>query len=89
MAVFSLVVQATALGLMVHQMAGFDVEKARNELKIPEGYDPVAMIAVGYPGNPDLLQEPYRTRESRPRERKPITEFVFSGEWDRPASISQ
>ena len=89
MAVFSLVVQATALGLMVHQMAGFDVEKARTDLKIPDGHEPVAMIAVGYPGDPDLLQEPYRTRESRPRERKPITEFVFSGEWDRPASISQ
>ena len=81
MAVFSLVVQATALGLVVHQMAGFDVEKARTELKIPDGHDPVAMIAIGYPGDPDLLQEPYRTREFRPRERKHISEFVFEGSW--------
>ena len=81
MAVFSLVVQATALGLMVHQMAGFDAEKARTDLKIPDGHEPVAMIAIGYPGDPDLLQEPYRTREFRPRERKPISEFVFDGSW--------
>ena len=89
MAVFSLVVQATALGLMVHQMAGFDVEKARTDLKIPDGHEPVAMIAIGYPGDPDLLQEPYRTRELRPRERKPIAEFVFSAEWGTPAQSLQ
>lgn len=89
MAVFSLVVQATALGLMVHQMAGFDAEKARTDLKIPDGHEPVAMIAIGYPGDPDLLQEPYRTREFRPRERKPIAEFVFSAEWGTPAESLQ
>jgi nitroreductase len=87
MAVFSLVVQATALGLMVHQMAGFDVEKARTDLKIPDGYDPVAMIAVGYPGDADMLPEKLRQRELSPRERKPIAEFVFSAEWRRPASF--
>ena len=89
MAVFSLVVQATALGLVVHQMAGFDVEKARTDLKIPDGHEPVAMIAIGYPGDQDLLQEPYRTREFRPRERKPIAEFVFSAEWGTPAQSLQ
>ena len=89
MAVFSLVVQATALGLMVHQMAGFDAEKARTDLKIPDGHEPVAMIAIGYPGDQDLLQEPYRTREFRPRERKPIAEFVFSAEWGTPAQSLQ
>lgn len=89
MAVFSLVVQATALGLFVHQMAGYDVEKARSDLKIPEGHDPVAMIAIGYPGEPDQLAEPYRTREFRPRERSSIDRFVFSSEWGLPAQILQ
>ena len=56
MAVENLVLQATALGLAAHQMAGFDVERARADLKIPPGYEPVAMIAVGYPG--DLLPFP-------------------------------
>jgi len=85
MAVFSMVVQATALGLMVHQMAGFDVEKARTDLKIPSGHEPVAMIAIGYPGDPDLLPDRLKQRELLPRERKPIAEFVFSGEWGTPA----
>jgi len=81
MAVFSLVVQATALGLFVHQMAGYDVEKARKDLRIPKGHDPVAMLAIGYPGDPDQLPEPYRTREFHQRERKSIREFIFSAEW--------
>lgn len=88
MAVFSLVVQATALGLMVHQMAGFDVEKARTDLKIPAGHEPVAMIAVGYPGDPAQLPDYLREREFKPRERKPIAEFVFSAEWGTPAPFS-
>jgi nitroreductase len=82
MAVFSLVVQATALGLIVHQMAGFDVEKARTDLKIPFGYEPVAMIAVGYPGDPAVLDERLRGREFSPRERKPMGEIVFAGTWN-------
>lgn len=81
MASFSLTLQATALGLIVHQMAGFDVEKARTDLKIPAGYDPVAMIAVGYPGDPAILDDRLRQRETAPRERKPIRDFVFSGAW--------
>ena len=89
MAVFSLVVQATALGLMVHQMAGFDVEKARTDLKILSGHEPVAMIAVGYPGDPDILPDRLKQRELLPRERKPIAEFVFSAEWRSPAPFLQ
>jgi nitroreductase len=82
MAVFSLAIQATALGLIVHHMAGFDVEKARTDLGIPYGFDPVAMVAVGYPGDPAVLDDRLRQREAAPRERKPQTEFVFSGMWN-------
>ncbi|MBA2484658.1 MAG: nitroreductase family protein [Nitrospira sp.] len=81
MAVFSLVVQATALGLIVHQMAGFDVETARQDLNIPAGSDPVAMIAVGYPGDPAVLDDTLRQREFAPRDRKPVSEIVSSGTW--------
>jgi nitroreductase len=81
MAVFSLVMQATALGLIVHQMAGYDVEKARKDLHIPAGHDPVAMIAIGYPGDPEQLPDYLREREFKPRERKPMSEFVFEGAW--------
>jgi nitroreductase len=36
-------------------MAGFEIEKARTDLGIPAGYEPVAMIAVGYPGRPGIV----------------------------------
>lgn len=81
MAVENFVLQATGLGLVVHQMAGFDVEKSRNELKIPSGYEPVAMIAVGYPGDPAVLPDYLRERELKPRDRKPVSDFVFLEQW--------
>lgn len=76
-----LTVQATALGLAVHQMAGFDVEKAKKDLSIPEGYEPDAMAVIGYPGDPAVLPDRLRQRELAPRQRKPIQEFVFAGRW--------
>jgi len=88
MAVENLVLQATALGLVAHQMAGFDVEKARADLKIPPAYEPVAMIAVGYPGDPTMLPDRLKQRELAPRERNPISTFVFSGEWGRPSTLA-
>ncbi len=87
MAVENLVLQATALGLAAHQMAGFDVEKARADLKIPSGYEPVAMIAVGYPGDPAQLSDRLRAREAQPRVRKPLTDFVYSATWEQPSPL--
>jgi len=84
MAVENLVLQATALGLSAHQMAGFDVEKARADLKIPSGYEPVAMIAVGHPGDLASLPDRLRERELQPRSRRSISEWTFSGQWGDP-----
>lgn len=84
MAAISLSLQATALGLIAHQMAGFDVEKARADLGIPAGFEPVAMIALGYPGDPAILDERLRQRELAPRERKSAREFVAVGRWNVP-----
>jgi nitroreductase len=83
----NLVMQATSLGLMTHQMGGFDVEAARERFHIPAGWDPVSVIAVGYPGDADTLPEKLRERERAPRQRKPLGEFVFSGSWGHPASV--
>lgn len=77
----NLVLQATASGLVAHQMAGFDIEKARADLLIPSGYEPVAMIAIGYPGDAAILPERLRERELRPRSRRPIGEWTFRGQW--------
>jgi nitroreductase len=82
----NLALQATAMGLMAHQMAGFDAQKARSEFLIPEDHEPAAVIAVGYPGNPATLPEKLRTRDAAPRQRKPQSAFVFSGTWGHPAT---
>ncbi len=85
MAAANLVTQAVHLGLVTHQMGGFDADKARATLNIPEEYVPVAMMAVGYPGSPDLLPDDFRERESAPRTRKPLEEFIFEGQWEQAA----
>jgi nitroreductase len=77
----AMLVQATALGLFVHQMAGYSVEKVRATYGLPEGFEPVAAIAVGYPAEPEALPESFREQEVAPRRRKPISDFVFEGKW--------
>jgi nitroreductase len=82
MAVANLLAQATAEGLFVHQMAGYDPEKARTVLHIPENHEPAAMMAIGYYGDHNSLPEKSRLREEAPRQRKPATEFVFVDSWN-------
>ena len=79
--------EATSRGLMVHQMAGFDPDTAREVFDIPSGWDAIAAFAIGYPGDPASLPEPYRSRETSPRVRKPIRDFVMSGKWGQTASF--
>ncbi len=80
----SLAIQATAMGLGVHFMAGFDAGRARSLFGIPEGFTPMAMIAVGYPGHPDQLPQRLRERELAPRRRKAISEIAFAARWGSP-----
>ena len=81
-------VEATARGLAVHQMAGFDAEKARQAFGIPKGWEPIAAIAIGSPGDPASLPEPLKDREMAPRTRKPIAEFVMAGQWGHTAPFA-
>jgi nitroreductase len=76
----TLSLQATALGLHTHGMAGFDPEALRSSFGIPDDYDPISCWALGYLGDPDSLPENYRNSERQPRTRKPLDTFVFS-EW--------
>ena len=82
-----LTVEATARGLFVHQMAGFDPETAREVFEIPAAWDAIAAFAIGHPGDPASLPQPYRDRESSPRKRKPIREFVMTGTWGHSADF--
>jgi nitroreductase len=83
----NLVVQATALGLVVHQMGGIYPEKAREIFGVPEGFEVVAGIAIGYPADPSVLPAELRERELAPRKRKPLEEIVFGGQWGQPSHL--
>jgi nitroreductase len=82
-----LCIEATARGLFVHQMAGFDPEKARQIYGIPAGWEAIAALAIGYAGDPNALPQPYKDRELAERTRKPISEFVMTGKWGHTASF--
>lgn len=80
----SLVLQAVALGLAVHQMGGFDADKLSEKFAIPAGYTPMAMIAVGYQADADILEGEIKERELAPRARRPLGEKFFVGTWGVP-----
>jgi nitroreductase len=80
-AVALLSLQATELGIYVHQMGGFNLALARELFAIPPEYEPWVVLAIGYPGEVDTLPEDMRQRELSGRLRKPQDEFVFTGEW--------
>ena len=77
----TLAIQATELGLQVHQMAGFSADKIRASFNIPAEYEPVAVFTLGYPGDLENLPAPLQEKETAPRVRKPLAEFVFEGAW--------
>ncbi|NSW53484.1 MAG: nitroreductase family protein [Anaerolineae bacterium] len=83
-AVAHLTFQAGALGLAVHQMGGFDAARAAEVYQLPTGYEAMAVLAIGAAGDPAALPDDLRQRELSPRERKPLPEVVFDGEWGRP-----
>src|SRR5258708_38253049 len=76
-----LTLEANSRGLFVHQMAGYDGAKARQVFEIPVGWEPIAAIAIGYPGDAESLPQPLRERELAPRTRQRLTEFVMTGRW--------
>ena len=75
----TLLLQATAMGLHGHAMAGYDAEKTRTAFALPPDVEPVAFVALGHQGAPDQLAEPNLTRETAPRTRKPVSEVAFEG----------
>jgi len=80
----NLLLEAVELGLAAHPMGGYDADRARSEFGIPEGFTPIAMIAIGYPyrGKLDDLDEKLRGKELAARERKSIGKIAFGGKWD-------
>jgi nitroreductase len=74
----NLALQGMLRGYVVHGMEGFDYDRAKIVLKIPDGFQVQAMAAVGKPGDPSTLPEMIRARES-PNDRKKLPEIVCEG----------
>jgi len=84
----TLALEAASHGFQVHQMAGILPDKAREVFGIPENFEAVAGFAIGYPGDRLTLPEGrLRDNETGPRQRKSLTDFVFSGKWGNVSSI--
>jgi nitroreductase len=78
MAVSNLLLQAVALDIYVHQMAGYSVEKVKNYFNLTDDIEPVAMMAVGYLGDGALLSPELLSRDEKRRPRKSVNEYVFN-----------
>ena len=78
-ALTSIMLQASAMGLQAHGMAGFDDKRARVELAIPEDFDVAAAFTVGYVNGSG---EPPANRQ-----RRALDEIVFRGEWDKKYTL--
>lgn len=79
LALGNLLNQATILGLQAHLMAGFSGDTARELFAVPDTHDPVTMLALGYPGDPESLPDTLREKELAPRTRKSLDEIAFGG----------
>jgi nitroreductase len=83
-----LTLQASEQGMTTHTMAGFDRDVARQALGIPSAFALGTVIALGYQGEPESLeQEQLIALETAPRTRKPLSEVVFSA-WGEPADLA-
>ena len=85
-----LAVQAVQLELQIHQMAGLNLSKTRQQYEIPEGYDPQTAIAIGYPDRSEPesdVEKEFHRRESGARDRLPLKEQVFERKWGKTSGF--
>ncbi len=80
----NLCLQAADLGLMAHQMGGFNVDATREAFAIPEQFTLMAMVAVGYAGDANQLSDDLKARELAARKRKPLADLFFDSAWNQP-----
>ncbi len=86
LASMSLVLEAAARSMVVHQMIGIVPDRARELYEIPEHSRALTGIAIGYLGDSSQLPDALRARDLAPRTRKPLGEFVFGARWGDPSS---
>ena len=87
LAAATLTVEATSRGIAVHQMSGIVADRVREAYALPGSVVPLTAIAIGYAASLEASPEELRDRQARPRERKPLSEFVFGSVWGQPAEF--
>lgn len=80
----NLCLQASHMGLMAHQMGGFDADKTREAFAIPAQFTPMAMLTVGYPADITIVTGEALARETAERKRKALGELFFTETWGKP-----
>lgn len=85
----NLLQEATARGLVLHQMIGILPDRVRSTYEVPEGVQPLTALAIGYLGDSQALPENLRGRDFAERTRKPLSQFVFAGKWGTPAALAK
>ncbi len=80
--------QAAHLGLYIRQMGGFDKAKAKEVYQIPDGYEPVTVLAIGYKGNLEEFPEDIQKFEKSVRIRKELDEILFEGKFGEPSEVA-
>jgi len=83
----NLTLEATARGLAVHQMGGILPARIRELYRLPEEVEPATALAIGAAAGPGEDNEAWRERDTMPRTRRPLDEFVFERAWGRPAPL--
>lgn len=76
----NLALEGSARGLVVHGMQGFDYEKAKTVCNIPDDFQVEAMVAIGKPGNKEVLAPELQIKET-PSTRKPLSELIMEGKY--------
>ncbi|PKO50115.1 MAG: nitroreductase [Betaproteobacteria bacterium HGW-Betaproteobacteria-20] len=80
----NLCLQASSMGLMAHQMGGFNADKTRENFAIPAQFTPMAMLCVGYAADITTLEGDILNRETATRSRRPLSELFFAESWGQP-----
>lgn len=87
LAIGNLVVEATGRGICVHQMIGILPDKARELFGIPDDFEAWTGMAIGYQGGAMTLSDALKEHDLLPRQRKPLDQFVFSGQWGNASPL--
>ena len=75
--------QAGHLGIYLRNMGGFSSEKAISHFNIPSIYEPVVMVAAGYLGDEDQLDEKLKVPKDKDRVRRALDQIIFEGDWEK------